>query len=86
MGISAFYRNFPHFYGNLKKACPIVKGYVFSNKWELFDYYRNLKKACPIVKGYVLSNKWELSDFYRNFLLFMGIWRKLALLSKAQVD
>jgi hypothetical protein len=42
-----------------------------------------LKKACPIVKGYVLSNKWELSDFYRNFPLFMGIWRKLALLSKA---
>jgi hypothetical protein len=42
-----------------------------------------LKKACPIVKGYEFSNKWELSDYYRTFPLFMGIRRKLALLSKA---
>jgi hypothetical protein len=25
----------------LKKACPIVKGYVFSNKWKLSDLYSN---------------------------------------------
>jgi len=47
IGIFPFLWEFSHIYGNLKKACPVVKSYVFSKKWELSHYYRNF----PIFMG-----------------------------------
>jgi hypothetical protein len=56
------------FYGNLKKAFPLDKGYVFSNKWEHSHFYGNF----PILMG-TFPFLWKLSDFNGNFPNFMGI-------------
>jgi hypothetical protein len=57
------------FFGNLKEAFPLDKGYVFRNKWELSHFYRNF----PIVMG-TFRFLWELSYFYGNFPIFIGIF------------
>jgi hypothetical protein len=39
LGIFPFLWEFSHFYRNLKKACRLVKGYVFNNKWKLSPFF-----------------------------------------------
>jgi uncharacterized protein YybS (DUF2232 family) len=50
MGIFRFLWELSAFYRNLKKACPIVKGYVLSNKWEFSDFYRNFSLFMGIFR------------------------------------
>jgi hypothetical protein len=68
----------------LKKACPIVKGYVFSNKWELSDFYSKF----PLFVGFFsflrefeeslpYCQKLRVQLINENFPIFIGIFRFL---------
>jgi hypothetical protein len=77
MGTSRFLKEFSAFYGNLKKACPIVKGYVFNSKWELSDFYRNFPLFMGIRRKLALLSKANCSAINGNFPILIGIIRFL---------
>jgi hypothetical protein len=60
MGTFPFLWELSQFYGNIKEAFSLDKGYVFSNNGNF-----------PIFLG-TFPFLWELSDFNGNFPIFMG--------------
>jgi len=84
IGIFRFSWEFSAFYGNLKKTCPRVKSYVFSNKWELSDLYRNFicflweySNFMRIWRKLALVSKATCSAINGNFPIFIGIFRSI---------
>jgi hypothetical protein len=86
MGTVRFLWEFSAFYGNLKKACPIVKGYVFSNKWELSDFYRNFPLFMGILRKPAPLSKDSCSAIKRSFPIFIAIFRFLWEFEKSLPD
>ena len=65
---------FPYLCGNLKKACPIVKSYVFSKKWELSHFYRTFPIFMGIGRKLAQLSKATWSAKNGNFPIFIWIF------------